>query len=279
MITMKRICCFITLMGCMLLCMAQPQENPKTAILMVHFGTSEAQGRAKSLEAINADVKQAFPNIEVRQAYASTIVRNILKKQGLDYQSPLEALTQLHDEGYERVYVQSTTLMEGIEMKGIRDMVASMQASFKEIKAGNPLLYSVDDCRQVLNILTRQPLEGNQDVVLVGHGTSHPSTATYAMLQLMLDEQGLSAWHVSTIEGYPTQELTAQHLQQRKPRKVLLIPLLLTAGDHANNDIAIEWKSFFEDKGYDVSVLLRGLGELPEIRALYIEHIKEMVNR
>ena len=80
------------------------------------------------------------------QAYASTIVRNILKKQGLAYQSPLEALMQLRAEGYERIYMQSTTLMEGIEMKSIRDVAASMQPFFREIRVGNPLLYSLEDC-------------------------------------------------------------------------------------------------------------------------------------
>ena len=186
---------------------------------------------------------------------------------------------QLRAEGFERIYVQSTTLMEGIEMKSIRDIAATMAPFFKELKVGNPLLYSVEDCREVLQILTKQPLENRQHAVLVGHGTSHPSTATYAMLQMMLEEQGLSAWHVSTIEGYPTQDLTAQQLQQRKARQVVLIPLLLTAGDHANNDIAKEWKSFFEEQGYTTSVLLRGLGELPEIRAIYISHIKELVEK
>ena len=87
----------------------------------------------------------------------------------------------------------------------------------------------------------------------------------------------LAYGHISTIEGYPSQELTFQHLRQHKHRKILLIPLLLTAGDHANNDIAKDWKSYFEDQGYEVSVKLRGLGEIPEIRQIYINHLRQLM--
>ena len=274
---MKKLLTILTMLCCCMVCLAQSAESKKTAILMVHFGTSEASGRAQSLDAINADVKQAFPQVEVRQAYASNIIRRILDKQGMHYLSPLEALMQLRVDGYEKVYVQSTTLMEGIEMKNIRDVVASMQPFFDELKAGNPLLYAVDDCSRVLDILTSDPLETKQEAVLVGHGTSHPSTATYAMLQMMLEQKGKTAWHISTIEGFPSQEMTFKRLQQNKARKVVLIPFLLTAGDHAKNDIANDWKEELEQQGYQVSVKLQGIGEVKAIRDIYIEHIRAMM--
>lgn len=272
----KRAKCLIALICCCILCTAQVKES-NAAILMVHFGTSEAQGREKSLEAINASVKSAFPDMEVRQAYSSGVVRNILRKQGLAFQSPLEALMQLCAEGYQKVYVQSTTLMEGIEMRTIREAAASVSQFFEELKVGNPLLYSQDDCHRVLDILTQETLEKSQNAILIGHGTSHPSTATYAMLQMMLDEKGLTNWQVATIEGYPTQTMVVEKLRYKKPRKVLLVPLLLTAGDHARNDIAVEWKDYFEQQGYNVSVLLRGIGEIKAIRDIYISHIRDLM--
>ena len=252
-------------------------QNEKAAILMVHFGTSEPEGRALSLETVNNDVKAAFPDYEVRQAYASAIIRNIWGKRGERFLSPQEALMQLRADGYERVYVQSTTLMEGHEMTFLRETIAALQPFFKELKAGNPLLYSVDDCRQVLNILTHDAAEKNQAVVMVGHGTSHPSTAVYAMLQTMLQERGQANWYVSTIEGYPSQEMTLKSMKQSKVKKVQLRPLLLTAGDHARNDIAKEWKELFEEKGFEVAVKLQGLGEIKAIRDIYIQHIKDIL--
>ena len=265
----------LTMMMCIsLLSFAQAD---KAAILMVHFGTSAPEGRTLSLESVNNDVKAAFPDMEVRQAYASAIIRNIWNKRGERILSPQEALMQLRADGYECVYVQSTTLMEGYEMTSLRETVASMQPFFKVLKAGNPLLYSVEDCQKVLDILSNDEAEKNQAVVLVGHGTSHPSTAVYALLQTMLQERGQCNWYVSTIEGYPTQEMTLKSLKRNKVKKVLLRPLLLTAGDHARNDIAKEWKELFEQQGFDVEVRLQGLGEIKAIRDIYVNHIKDML--
>ena len=206
------------------ICLMGFAQTEKTAILMVHFGTTEPEGRALSLETVNNDVKAA---------YASAIIRNIWGKRGEHFYSPQEALMQLRADGYEHVYVQSTTLMEGYEMTNLRETIASLQPFFKVLKAGNPLLYSIEDCQKVLDILTLEGTEKNQAVVLVGHGTTHPSTAVYAMLQTMLQEREQSNWYVSTIEGYPTQEMTLKNLKRNKVKKVQLRPLLLTAGDHS----------------------------------------------
>lgn len=271
---MKKLLLIISLI-CMSL--AGFAQSEKTAILMVHFGTTEPEGRALSLETVNNDVKAAFPEMEVRQAYASAIIRNIWGKRGERFLSPQEALMQLRADGYERVYVQSTTLMEGYEMTYLREAIAALQPFFKELKAGNPLLYSVEDCQKVLDILSRDAAEKNQAVVLVGHGTTHPSTAVYAMLQTMLQEREQDNWYVSTIEGYPTQEMTLKNLKQKKVKKVQLRPLLLTAGDHARNDIAKEWKELFEQQGFEVDVKLQGLGEIKAIRDIYIQHIKDIL--
>lgn len=271
---MKRLLLVFSLICMSLAVFAQTE---KTAILMVHFGTTEPEGRALSLETVNNDVKAAFPDMEVRQAYASAIIRNIWGKRGEHFYSPQEALMQLRADGYERVYVQSTTLMEGYEMTYLREAIASLQPFFKVLKAGNPLLYSVEDCQKVLDILTLEGVEKNQAVVLVGHGTTHPSTAVYAMLQTMLQEREQNNWYVSTIEGYPTQEMTLKNLKRNKVKKVQLRPLLFTAGDHARNDIAKEWKGLFEQQGFEVDVKLQGLGEIKAIRDIYIQHIKDML--
>ncbi|MCR4766265.1 MAG: sirohydrochlorin cobaltochelatase [Bacteroidaceae bacterium] len=271
---MKKICLFAILLCVSIITFAQAD---KTAILMVHFGTTEPEGRTLSLETVNNDVKAAFPDMEVRQAYASAIIRNIWGKRGERIYSPQEALMQLRADGYEHVYVQSTTLMEGYEMTYLRETIASLRPFFKELVAGNPLLYSVEDCKEVLRILSVDAAAKNQSVVLVGHGTTHPSTAVYAMMQTMLQETGQNNWYVSTIEGYPTQDMTLKKLKQDKVKKVELRPLLLTAGDHARNDIAKEWKELFEQQGFEVSIKLQGLGEFKAIRDIYIQHIKNML--
>ena len=126
-----------------------------------------------------------------------------LKARGIEKPNPLEALLKLLGDGYTHVIVQSTNIIEGVEMESLRRDVASVARFFKEIRVGNPLLYSVEDAEAVVDILgAGKPEKGS--VVLVGHGTYTPSTATYAMIDYMLKAKGLKNFHVGTIEGYPT---------------------------------------------------------------------------
>ena len=255
------------------------QAQDKTALLMVHFGTSYDETRARTIDAINAKAQASFPELSFREAWTSRIVIRILKARGIQKQTPLEALLALRAEGYTRVIVQSTTLLEGAEMESLRRDVASVEGFFQDIRVGAPLLYDVADCQRVVGILSarhadKADAKQKAHVVLVGHGTYTPATATYSQLDYMFSAQGHPLFHVATLEGYPTFETMCAQLKAAKARRVTLVPLLFVAGDHASNDIAVDWKQALEAEGLQVDCCLEGLGEIPEIQDIYLEHIR-----
>lgn len=253
-------------------------QNKTAALLITHYGSSDAETRTRTLDVITREAQAAFPHLEVREAYISPIVRKRMARQGAHKDSPLEALLKLRAEGFDTVYVQSTTLIEGGEMTSVRHDAASVSQFFRKIEVGNPLLYSTADCRKVISILTdNQPTGQNEAIVYIGHGNQLPSTATYAMLDYMLKADGKNHIHVSTIEGYPDLTATTRQLKESQARKVTLVPLLLVCGNHTKEDIAGTWKDALEKEGYTVSVLMRGLGELQPIRSIFLEHIADIL--
>ena len=259
------------------------QPGDKTALLMVHFGTTYDETRTKTIDAINAKAQAAFPELAFREAYTSRIVIRRLKARGIEKQTPLEALFALRAEGFTRVIVQSSTLLEGAEMESLRRDGASVEGFFREIRVGTPLLYDVEDCRKVVDILAARHTDAadvkqKAHVVLVGHGTYTPATATYSQIDYMFSAQGHPLFHVGTLEGYPTFETLLDKLKEAKARRVTLVPLLFVAGDHATNDIAVEWKKALEAQGLQVGLRLEGLGEIPEIQDIYIAHIRHSLD-
>ena len=193
--------------------------------------------------------------------------------------TPLEALIRLRADGFTRVIVQSTTLLDGAEMESLRRDVASVEGFFEEVRVGTPLLYSVDDCARVCEILAGRHADAadakqKAHVVFVGHGTYTPATATYSQIDYLFTAQGQPLFHVATIEGYPTFDTMLARLKAAKARRVTLVPLLFVAGDHASNDIAVDWKEALEKEGLQVDCRLEGLGEIPEIQDIYLEHIR-----
>lgn len=267
--------------------LAGMKPGDKAALLMVHFGTTHEDTRALTIDAINAKAKATFPELELREAYTSRIIIRRLKARGTEKLTPLEALLRLRSEGYTHVIVQSTNIIDGVEMESLRRDVESVSPFFKEIRVGTPLLYSVEDCEEVANILNDRlnsaPAKKGkasakqQHVVLVGHGTYTPSTAIYSQMDYMLKAKGLAHFHVGTIEGYPSFDTLLAQLKAGKAKRVMLVPFMFVAGDHAKNDIAVDWKEALEKEGYAVDVLMEGLGQVPEIQGIFIEHIRFML--
>ena len=255
----------------------------KQALLLVHFGTTYDETRGKTIDAINERARTEFPELTVREAYTSRIVIRKLKERGIEKLTPLEALIRLRADGFTRVIVQSTTLLDGAEMESLRRDVASVEGFFDEVRVGTPLLYSVDDCARVCEILAGRHADATDakqkaHVVMVGHGTYTPATATYSQIDYLFTAQGQPLFHVATIEGYPTFDTMLARLKAAKARRVTLVPLLFVAGDHASNDIAVDWKEALEKEGLQVDCRLEGLGEIPEIQDIYIEHIRFSLN-
>jgi sirohydrochlorin cobaltochelatase len=249
------------------------EQGDKAALLMVHFGTSYDETRAVTIDAINARAKATFPELEVREAYSSRIVIRLLKKRGTVKLNPLDALLNLRGEGYTHIVVQSSHILEGVEMESLRRDVAAAAPFFKEIRIGTPLLYTTGDMEKVASVFeSRKPEKGH--LVLVGHGTYTPTTATYAMMDYIFKANGSKQIHVGTVEGYPTYHTVLAQLKAAKAKHITLAPMMFVAGDHARNDIAGEWKEMLEKEGFSVDVRLEGMGEIPQIQEILIDHIR-----
>lgn len=252
------------------------QAGDKAALLLVHFGTTHDDTRALTIDAINEKARVAFPELEFREAYTSRIVMNRLAKRGVYKKNPVEALAQLKADGYTHILIQSTNIIDGIEMESLRKDIALMKDLFKDIRLGTPLLYAPDDYRKVVSILAEKGKE-KTITLLVGHGTYTPATAQYAMLDYMLEAEGHPDFAVTTVEGYPTLDDALHKIrEQKKIKQIQLLPFMFVAGDHAKNDIAGDIKTELESQGYQVSVLLEGLGQNPGIQDIFIEHAKFM---
>lgn len=252
---------------------ATMQPGDKAALLMVHFGTTHDDTRELTINAINQKAQAMFPNLDMREAYTSRIIIHRLKQRGMEKLTPLEMLKQLHKDGYTHVIIQSSNIIDGIEMESLRQDVHEVEKDFKEIRIGKPLLYGKEDYEQVIDALMPSlPAQGA--IVLVGHGTYTPITAAYTMVDYMLKAKGYTHAHVGTIEGYPAFEDALRMLKAGQEKTVTLVPFMFVAGEHAKNDIAVDWKNDLEAEGYTVNVYAKGLGENPAIQDLFIERIK-----
>ncbi len=254
------------------------QGEGKQALLMVHFGTTYDQTRTLTIDAINNKVKQTFKDADVFEAYTSRIVIKRLKERGIIKQTPTEVLLRLRSEGYTRVIVQGTHIINGIEHDLLQKEVDRVRPFFDDIHLGNPLLYNLDDSKKVIDILVkRHPAneKKKEHIVFVGHGTTSPSTAIYSQIDYMLKANGFTNYHVGTIEGYPTLETVLKQLKEKKAKSVVLVPFMFVAGDHATNDISADWKEAIEKENIKVSLSIEGLGQIPEIQNIFIEHIRQ----
>ena len=257
--------------------MAVTVSAKKQALLMVHFGTTYDDTRATTIDALNSAAVAAFPEMKVVEAYTSRLVIKRLAARGIEKPTPRQALLSLAAEGYTDVFIQSSNVIDGVEMDALRKEAEAMVPFFDDIRVGEPLLYTLDDCHRVVEILAGRygsDLDARQSVVLVGHGTAIPANAIYSQIDYMFTAEGHPQFHVATVEGYPTLQTTVERLKAAKAKSVRLVPFMFVAGDHARNDIDGDWRSELEGMGYRVSTVIEGLGQIPEIRELYLDHIR-----
>ena len=269
-------------MLCTVALLAQSANNKSTGILLVHYGTGNDRSRSVTIDKLDSIVAERFADCKVMEAYAAPSVIRMLGKRGIKKLSIPEALDSLKTLGCQRVVVQSTMLLDGVMTDLLEDYAKKAKGKFSEIKVGRPLLYSVDDCRKMIgviseNLLADKTIEaGKSQVVLVGHGSDSPANAMYSQLDYLLKDEGKQEWHVGTIEGYPTIENVERQLRKSKTKRVVLVPLLYIAGNHQKEDINGVWKEELQKQGYKVSVLGKGLGEMPEVQEMIIERIKAL---
>lgn len=255
-----------------------PASMPaRSAVLVAHYGSSERQTRAVTLDLITSEIAGALPGYEVCQAYISPVVRGRLDAKGEHVDSPLQALLRLAAENVDTVYVQPSTIIEGAETAEVRAAVEQARPFFRHVVMGRPLCYSPDDCEELVKILVQESRARDEAIIFVGHGNMLPSTATYSQLDIMAALSAGPGYHVSTIEGYPTAEATVTQLAAGGFRKVKLMPLLLICGNHTRRDIAGDFAATLTAAGYTTETVMKGLAENPAIRDLYVKRVLNLV--
>ena len=252
-------------------------------LLAVSFGTSYNDSRRLTIGAIEEEMERAFPEFSVRRAFTSpTILRILKERDGLWIDSVEEALERAVQNGVEKLVIQPTHLMHGLEYQGLMRMIETYRPRIPEIVVGEPLFASMEDIWETLEAVLEDTKEYNipdTAVCLMGHGTTDRANAVYEVCQRLLKENGYDRYFIGTVEADPTLDQVVQKVEKGNYRRVVLQPFMLVAGDHANQDMAgmgkNSWKSTFEAEGYEVVCRIRGLGELPGVRRIYVRHAKE----
>ncbi len=273
-------------------------ENPamknlpnKDAIVVMSFGTTYADSRKVTIERTVADIQAAHPDTKVVLAFTShIIVDRIQEKEGIKIPTPEEALAQLKEEGYTRVALTTLDVIPGMEYAYDSAIFDLYKNQFKKMTLGTPLMYwqgqenQHDDVTESLQaIATEFPKTGKNDAILVmDHGTPHPANAYYSVMQARLKELGLNNVYIYTVEGWPSLETVIPQLKEKHIKNVTLIPMMMVAGDHANNDMAgsepDSHKSVLEKEGFRVSAYIHGLGENDAVRKIFVERANESWN-
>jgi sirohydrochlorin cobaltochelatase len=257
----------------------------KKAILLATFGTTVPEAQ-KAFDQIEAQVKQAFPGVELRWAYTSKIVRAKLAKQGKVLLSPESALAKLMEDGFTHVAVLSLHTIPGEEFHDLNQnarLFGQMAGGFEKILVARPLLASHEDMERVVKAMfghipaSRKPEDA---VVLMGHGSEkHPADAIYLAMYHTLQELDPNV-HIATVDGYPTLNDVLPKLKEKKVKKVYLMPFMSVAGDHARNDMAGDkpdsWKSILSKDGFTCEAVLKGTAEYPEIVNVWVDHLRSV---
>ena len=255
-------------------------------LLVVSFGTSYNDSRRLTIGAIEDKIEKSFPDYSVRRGFTSQIIiDHVNKRDNVKIDNVGEALDRAVANGVKNLVIQPTHLMNGLEYTDLVNEVAEYSDSFDKVSVGEPLLTSDDDFNKVVKAITDATKEyddGETAICFMGHGTEADSNSVYAKIQTMLTDAGYANYYVGTVEATPSLDDVLEKVKANSAyKKVVLEPLMIVAGDHANNDMAGDedgsWKKTFEDAGYEVNCVVKGLGEMEAIQDIFVEHAKAAV--
>ena len=256
-------------------------------LLVLSFGTSFNDSRRLTIGAIENDLETAFPDYSVRRGFtANIIIDHVQKRDNILIDDVDAALNRAIDNGVKNLVVQPTHLMNGLEYNDLIKQVGDKADAFENVSFGEPLLTSDDDFKRVETAITdwtKEYDDGETAIVFMGHGTEAESNGIYQKMQDLLTADGFEHYYIGTVEANPSLDDVLAAVQKGEYKRVVLEPLMVVAGDHANNDMASDeddsWKTAFTNAGYEVECVLRGLGENEEIRKLYIEHAQAAIEK
>ena len=276
-------------------------EIGENELLVVSFGTSFNDSRVADIKGIEDALAEANPDWSVRRAFTAQIIINHIQARDDEHIDNMDqALERAVDNGVKNLVVQPTHLMHGAEYDELCEAVANYEDKFESVKIAEPLLGEVgadasavnDDKKAVAEAITAEAVktagydstdaaaEDGTAFVFMGHGTSHTAKVSYSQMQAQMDELGYKNVFIGTVEGKP-EETACENVI----KAVVLRPLMVVAGDHANNDMAGEdadsWLSQFKASGsFDsVDTQIAGLGEIPAIQDLYVAHTAAVIGK
>ena len=277
-------------------------------LLVVSFGTSFNDSRAKDIGGIEKALQAAYPDWSVRRAFTAQIIINHVQARDDEKMDNMEqALQRAVDNGVKNLIVQPTHLMHGAEYDELTESVENYKDKFESVKIAEPLLGEVGNDATVINAdkeavakaITAEAVKtANYDsldaaaedgtaFVFMGHGTSHTAKVSYSQMQTQMENLGYKNVFIGTVEGEPEEtacEAVIEAVKNAGYKKVVLRPLMVVAGDHANNDMAGDdedsWKSQFEaSKAFDsIDTQIAGLGGIADIQQLYVSHVKAVLD-
>lgn len=257
-------------------------NDSKEALLITSFGTTNEKARQKSITAVETALGRAFPSLALRVAYTSHHVVKHSEAQDAEAVPYIaDALTSLAEEGFEKAVIQPLHLIAGHEYGKILQARHVSASRFKHLAVGRPLMTRDEDYLRLARALlpVYQELDEDEALLMMGHGSTHTSDVAYTRLQKTFRELGMSNVIVGTVNGALSLENAIVSLEHLKLRKVMLMPLMLVAGEHAFQDMAGEdpgsWKSILHSLNYELRVKMTGLGELEAVQEIYIDHVKE----
>ena len=273
-------------------------------LLVVSFGTSFNASRAADISGVEKALQAANPDWSVRRAFtAQIIINHVQARDGEKIDNMDQALERAVKNGVKKLVVQPTHLMHGAEYDELTETVNSYKDKFESVKIAEPLLGEVgadatainEDKAAVAKAITAEAVktaeydsldaaaEDSTAFVFMGHGTSHTAKISYSQMQAQMEQLGYKNVFIGTVEGEPEDtscESVIAKVKDAGYKNVILRPLMVVAGDHANNDMAGDdddsWKSLFEEsKNFDsVKTQIAGLGEIDAIQQLYVAHTK-----
>ena len=268
---------------------ADEAKAPKPVILVVSFGTSYNDSRHITIGAIEDAIRETYPDYDVRRAFtAQIIIDKLAERDGIVIDNFEQAMDKLVEEGVQKVIVQPTHLMAGYEYTDVLNSLQSNYADkFDAIVLGDPLLTSDEDYSEVVEAIcdaTAEYDDGQTAICFMGHGTEADSNGDYAHLQQVLTDAGHTSYFVGTVEATPTFDDVVEAAQAAGFTKAVLRPLMVVAGDHANNDMADtedpdSFASKFIAAGFEVECVVEGLGQLVAIDDIYVRHVADAITQ
>ena len=256
-------------------------------LLVVSFGTSFNESRYLTIGGIEVALQEAYPDYQVRRAFTSQIIIDKLEaREGLKIDSVAQAMERLVLDGVKEVVIQPTTVMNGFEYDEIIEEVMPYADKFESLKIGKWLLADDIDFDEVIEALVKETQQFRADdtaIVFMGHGTEHESAAIYSKLQDAFTAKGYTDYIIGTVEHTIEIDEVQEMLAEKGVKKVILQPLMIVAGDHANNDMADpedeeSWYTILTEDGYEVTAVVEGLGQIKDIQDIFVRHVKDAIN-